>query len=71
MHANSRSLYMTDPQTPALVVVALLKPYRRRVILALIALVLASLAMLGVMALRNLLILIGGLVMLSCSGVTA
>ena len=39
---------MTDPQTPALVVVALLKPYRRRVILALIALVLASLAMLGV-----------------------
>ena len=39
---------MTDPQTPARVVVALLKPYRRRVILALIALVLASLAMLGV-----------------------
>ena len=62
---------MTDPQTPALVVVALLTPYRRRVILALIALVLASLAMLGVMDLRNLLILIGGLVMLSCSGVTA
>ena len=39
---------MTDTETPARVVVALLKPYRRRVILALIALVLASLAMLGV-----------------------
>ncbi|MBL8412914.1 MAG: ATP-binding cassette domain-containing protein [Propionivibrio sp.] len=39
---------MTNPETPARVVVALLKPYRRRVILALIALVLASLAMLGV-----------------------
>ena len=39
---------MTHPETPARVVVALLKPYRRRVILALMALVLASLAMLGV-----------------------
>jgi ATP-binding cassette subfamily B protein len=48
MHANFRSPRMTDPQTPARVVVALLKPYRRRVILAFIALVLASLAMLGV-----------------------
>jgi ATP-binding cassette subfamily B protein len=48
MHANSRNLPMTDPETPARVVVALLKPYRRRVILALVALVLASLAMLGV-----------------------
>jgi len=48
MHANSRNLPMTEPETPARVVVALLKPYRRRVILALIALVLASLAMLGV-----------------------
>ncbi|MCX7150484.1 MAG: ABC transporter transmembrane domain-containing protein, partial [Rhodocyclales bacterium] len=39
---------MTDPTTPARVVVALLAPYRGRVILAAIALVVAALAMLGV-----------------------
>ena len=39
---------MSDLRTPARVVVALLKPYRRRVLLAAIALVVAALAMLGV-----------------------
>ncbi|MCX7149790.1 MAG: ABC transporter transmembrane domain-containing protein [Rhodocyclales bacterium] len=39
---------MSDPTTPARVVVALLAPYRGRVILAAIALVVAALAMLGV-----------------------
>ncbi|MCX7166147.1 MAG: ABC transporter transmembrane domain-containing protein [Rhodocyclales bacterium] len=39
---------MSDLRTPARVVVALLKPYRGRVILAAIALVVAALAMLGV-----------------------
>ncbi len=39
---------MSDLRTPARVVVTLLKPYRRRVILAAIALVVAALAMLGV-----------------------
>jgi len=39
---------MTDPTTPARVVVALLAPYRGRVIVAAIALVVAALAMLGV-----------------------
>ena len=39
---------MSDLSTPARVVAALLKPYRRRVLLAAIALVVAALAMLGV-----------------------
>ncbi len=39
---------MSDLRTPARVVLALLKPYRRRVLLAAIALVVAALAMLGV-----------------------
>ncbi|MFZ4539967.1 ABC transporter transmembrane domain-containing protein [Propionivibrio sp.] len=39
---------MSDPRTPVRVIVALLKPYRKRVILAAIALVVAALAMLGV-----------------------
>lgn len=39
---------MSDLRTPARVAVALLKPYRRRVFLAAIALVVAALAMLGV-----------------------
>ena len=48
MQADSRNRTMPDQNTPARIVLALLKPYRNRILLAAIALVVAAMAMLGV-----------------------
>ena len=48
MQADSRNQTMPDQNTPARIVLALLKPYRNRILLAAIALVVAAMAMLGV-----------------------